>query len=131
MNMKKVLIFGGGTGLSQILKGLKLFPVDVTAVVTVADNGRSTGKLRDELNIPAVGDISKVLLSMSNVDETIEDLMNYRFSAGTELESHSIKNLILAALISMKGDFKHAIPTLAKMLNINGMVYQLQKKMLI
>ena len=53
--MKKVVIFGGGTGLSQVLKGLKEFPVEVTAVVTVADNGRSTGKLRNELNIPAVG----------------------------------------------------------------------------
>ena len=56
--LKKVVIFGGGTGLSQILKGLKLFPVDVTAIVSVADNGKSTGKLRNELNIPAVGDIS-------------------------------------------------------------------------
>ena len=62
--MKKVVILGGGTGLSQILKGLKLFPVDVTAIVTVADNGRSTGKLRSELNIPAVGDISKVIIDL-------------------------------------------------------------------
>lgn len=65
MYMKKVVIFGGGSGLSQILKGLKLFPIDVTAVVSVFDNGRSTGRLRKDYHIPAVGDISKVLLSMS------------------------------------------------------------------
>ena len=120
--MKKVVIFGGGTGLSQLLKGLKEFPIDVTAIVTVADNGRSTGKLRTEFNIPAVGDITKVLLSMSNVDDDIKELMNYRFEKGTELETHSIKNLIMTSLLEMKGDFKHAIPTMAKMLNIKGNV---------
>ena len=126
--MKKIVIFGGGTGLSQLLKGLKLFPVDVTAIVTVADSGRSTGKLRSELNIPAVGDISKVLLSMSNTDDDIMELMNYRFPAGKELESHSIKNLILAALLDTKGDFKHAIPVLEKLLNIKGRVLQITEE---
>ena len=120
--MKKILIFGGGTGLSQLLKGLKQFPVDVTAVVTVADNGRSTGKLRNELNIPAVGDISKVLLAMSNVSDDMRDLMNYRFETGVELEKHSIKNLILAALLEMKGDFKNSIPILSEILDIKGTV---------
>ena len=84
--MKKILIFGGGTGLSQLLKGLKQFPVDVTAVVTVADNGRSTGKLRNELNIPAVGDISKVLLAMSNVSDDMRDLMYFLDNNVFELE---------------------------------------------
>lgn len=120
--MKKVVIFGGGTGLSQILKGLKLFPVDVTAVVTVADNGRSTGKLRSELNIPAVGDISKVLLSMANVDKDLESLLNYRFENGAGLEQHSIKNLMLAALLDIKGDFKNSIPVISNLLNIKGRV---------
>lgn len=118
--MKKIVIFGGGTGLSQILKGLKLFPVDVTAIVTVADNGRSTGKLRSDLNIPAVGDISKVLLSMANVDNDLIDLMNYRFTSGDGLKSHSIKNLMLAALLDQKGDFKSSIPLLVKLLNVKG-----------
>lgn len=120
--MKKVVILGGGTGLSQILKGLKLFPVDVTAIVTVADNGRSTGKLRSELNIPAVGDISKVLLSMANVNDDMKTLMNYRFKGDTTLESHSIKNLILAALLDIKGDFRKSIPVLIDMLDIKGNV---------
>ena len=120
--MKKVVILGGGTGLSQILKGLKLFPVDVTAIVTVADNGRSTGKLRSELNIPAVGDISKVLLSMANVNDDMRTLMNFRFKGDTTLESHSIKNLILAALLDIKGDFRKSIPVLIDMLDIKGNV---------
>ena len=119
--LKKVVIFGGGTGLSQILKGLKLFPVDVTAIVSVADNGKSTGKLRNELNIPAVGDISKVLLAMSNSSNDVKELMNYRFS-GNELEKHSIKNLILAALLQQTGSFKNSVPILAKMLEVNGTV---------
>lgn len=86
----------------------------------MADNGRSTGKLRNELNIPAVGDISKVLLSMANVDNDLIDLMNYRFENGNGLKSHSIKNLMLAALLDQKGDFKNSIPVLVKLLNVKG-----------
>ena len=71
--MKKVVIFGGGSGLSQLLKGLKLFPIEITAVVTVADNGASSGRLRKELKIPAVGDVSKVMLSMANVSDDLID----------------------------------------------------------
>ena len=76
--MKKVVIFGGGSGLSQLLKGLKLFPIDLTAVVSVSDNGRSTGRLRKDYHIPAVGDITKVMLAMSDCDNDIRELMNYR-----------------------------------------------------
>lgn len=121
-NVKKVVILGGGTGQSQILKGLKLFPVDVTAIVTVADTGGSTGKLREELNIPAVGDISKVLLSMANVDNDIFELLNYRFKGNSDLCMHSIKNLMLAALLDIKGDFKKSIPVLVRLLDIKGNV---------
>ena len=67
--MKKIVIFGGGTGISSILSGLKLFPVDVTAVIAVSDDGSSTGILKEELDIPAVGDLGKVLITMANVDE--------------------------------------------------------------
>ena len=66
--MKKIVIFGGGSGLSQLLKGIKQFPVDITAVVSVSDNGRSTGRLREEFSIPAVGDIRKVLVSLSETE---------------------------------------------------------------
>lgn len=126
--MKKVVIFGGGTGLSQILKGLKLFPLDITAVVTVSDNGKSTGKLREELNIPAVGDITKVLLSMAKNNKDTEDLLNYRFENNTSLAEHSIKNLILAALLNIKGDFKNALPIFCDLFNIEGKVLPLTEE---
>ena len=77
---KKVVIFGGGTGISYLLRGLKDFPIDITAVITVSDNGKSTGILRKEFNIPAVGDIRKVITSLSEIDEPIKELMSYRFS---------------------------------------------------
>lgn len=120
MYMKKIVIFGGGSGLSQMLKGLKLFPIDITAVVSVSDNGGSTFRLRKDFNIPAVGDISKVLLAMSNTDKDIVNLMNYRFKQSKSLGNHSIKNLLLTALLDQKGDFASAIPVLAKLLDIEG-----------
>lgn len=123
--MKKIVIFGGGSGLSQLLKGIKLFPVDITAVVTVADNGASTGRLRKELNIPAVGDISKVMLSMANTNSDIIDLMNYRFVKSKTLGNHSVKNLLLTALLDMKGNFAEAIPVLGELLDLNGKVLPL------
>ena len=75
--MKKVLVIGGGTGLSALLKGLKLFPIDITAVVTVADDGASTGRLRQEFNIPAVGDLRKVLVSLSETEPIWKLLVKY------------------------------------------------------
>lgn len=123
--MKKIVIFGGGSGLSQILKGLKLFPIDVTAVVSVSDNGKSTGRLRKDYKIPAVGDISKVLLAMADCDLEIRDLMNYRFTKSRTLGNHSLKNLLLTALLDLKGDFDNAIPVFERLLNIKGNVLPL------
>lgn len=123
--MKKITIFGGGSGLSQILKGLKLFPVEITAVVSVADNGASTGRLRKDLNIPAVGDISKVMLAMSNVDSDTLKLLNYRFTKSKTLGNHSIKNLLLSALLDIKGNFNDSIPILMKLLDANGNILPL------
>lgn len=124
--MKKVVIFGGGSGLSQILKGLKLFPVDITAVVSVADNGRSTGRLRKEMHQPAVGDITKVMLSMANVNEDMVNLMNYRFTKSKTLGNHSIKNLLLTALLDLKGDFASSLPVMEDLLDItNGKILPL------
>ncbi len=120
--MKKIVILGGGSGLSQMLKGLKLFPIDITAVVSVSDNGGSTLRLRKDFNIPAVGDISKVLLAMSNTDKDIVNLMNYRFKQSKSLGNHSIKNLLLTALLEQKGNFADAIPVLSKLLDIDGEV---------
>jgi len=124
--MKKIVVFGGGSGLSQILKGLKLFPVDITAVVSVSDNGKSTGRLRKEMNTPAVGDITKVMVSMANINEDMTQLMNYRFTKSKTLGNHSIKNLLLTALLDIKGNFASSLPIMEDILDIkNGKVLPL------
>lgn len=123
--MKKIVIFGGGSGLSQLLKGIKQFPVDITAVVSVADNGKSTGLLRKEMKIPAVGDITKVMLSMADTNQDVIDLMNYRFVKSKTLGIHSVKNLLLTALLDIKGNFASAMPVMEKLLDVKGTVIPL------
>ena len=123
--MKKVLIFGGGTGLSCILSGLKLFPVEVTSVIAVSDDGSSTGVLKEELDIPAVGDLGKVLLSMANVDEDFLKLLRYRFKKDGTLYNHPVRNILLAALIDLKGDLTEASKYMCKLLKIKGEVLPL------
>ncbi|MBR4413283.1 MAG: YvcK family protein, partial [Lachnospiraceae bacterium] len=120
--MKKIVVFGGGTGLSCVLSGLKLFPLDVTTVIAVSDNGSSTGVLKEELNIPAVGDIGKVLLSMANVDADFVNLMGYRFSKEGSLHNHPVRNIMLAALIDTKGSLAEATKYMAKLLQVKGTV---------
>ena len=120
--MKKIVIFGGGSGQSQLLKGIMQFPLDVTAVVSVSDNGGSTGSLREEFSLPAVGDLTKVLMAMSTESKGVKDLFNYRFAKNSSLSNHSIKNLIMTALLEMKGDFAHALPILCDLLDVKGKV---------
>lgn len=126
--MKKIVVFGGGTGLSCVLSGLKLFPLDVTTVIAVSDNGSSTGVLKEELNIPAVGDIGKVLLSMANVDSDFVDLMGYRFSKEGSLHNHPVRNIMLAALIDTKGSLAEATKYMAKLLQVKGTVLPLTEE---
>ena len=126
--MKRIVIFGGGTGLSCVLSGLKLFPLDVTTVIAVSDNGSSTGVLKEELNIPAVGDIGKVFLSMANVDSDFVDLLGYRFSKEGSLHNHPVRNIMLAALIDTKGSLTEATKYMAKILNVKGTVLPLTEE---
>ncbi len=126
--MKKIVVFGGGTGLSCVLSGLKLFPLDVTTVIAVSDNGSSTGVLKEELNIPAVGDIGKVLLSMANVDSDFVNLMGYRFSKEGSLHNHPVRNIMLAALIDTKGSLAEATKYMAKLLQVKGTVLPLTEE---
>ena len=119
---KKVLVFGGGTGLSTLLKGLKQFPIDITAVVSVSDNGKSTGKLRQEFHIPAVGDIRRVLLSLSETEPLFEKVWNYRFDNKSSLEGHTIGNLLLTAMIDINGNMSSGMESLGKVLNLKGSV---------
>ena len=126
--MKKVVVFGGGTGLSCLLSGLKLFPLDVTTVIAVSDNGSSTGVLKEELNIPAVGDIGKVLLAMANVDSDFVDLMGYRFSKEGSLHNHPVRNIMLAALIDIKGNLTEATKYMSTLLKVKGTVLPLTEE---
>lgn len=126
--MKKVVVFGGGTGLSCLLSGLKMFPMDVTTVISVSDNGSSTGVLKAELNIPAVGDVGKVLISMANVDKDLLKLMRYRFKKEGTLHNHPVRNIILAALIDIKGSLTEATAYMCQLLNVKGTVLPLTEE---
>ena len=119
---KKVVVLGGGTGISFLLKGLKDFPVDITAVITVSDNGRSTGKLRQEFHTPAVGDIRKVITNLSQTDEPIKEMMSYRFNTSSDLDGHAVGNLILTAMLDITGSLKDSIAYLSKLLDVRHTV---------
>ena len=128
--MKKVVIFGGGTGMSQILKGLKLFPLDITAVVSVCDSGRSTGALREIFDIPAVGDLTKVLMTIGDLPEETKTLLNYRIKglAAKGDYNHSVKNLLIASLIDIYGSLDQAIAVFNTIFNIKGSVFPLTEE---
>lgn len=125
MNNKKIVVFGGGTGLSYLLKGLKDFPLDITAVITVSDDGRSTGKLREEFHAPAVGDIRKVLSSLSSTSQNIKNMLEYRFNTTSDLDGHALGNLILISLLNITGSLKESINELCTLLDIKNKVLPL------
>lgn len=118
----KVVVIGGGTGLPVLLRGLKNCPLDLTAIVTVADDGGSSGRLRDELAIPPPGDIRNVLAALSDVEPLVESLFQHRFANGNGLSGHALGNLLLAAMTSITGDFSHGIREMSKVLNVRGQV---------
>lgn len=121
----KVVVLGGGTGLSVLLSGLKKFPLDITAIVSVSDNGSSTGKLREEFNTPAVGDIRRVLISLSETEPLVEKLFNYRFHTTSDLNGHTVGNLILTATKEITGNLSDGIEALSKVFNLKGKVVPL------
>lgn len=119
---KKLIIFGGGTGMSGLLSGLKDFPVDITAVITVSDNGRSTGKLRKEFNTPAVGDIRKVITNLSNINPKIKEALEYRFNTSSDLNGHAVGNLLLTAMLDITGSLKDSAEYLCTLLDVRHTV---------
>lgn len=128
MERKKIVIFGGGTGTSFVLKGLKYFPVDITAVITVSDSGSSTGRLRKEFSTPAVGDIRKVLSNLSTLPDEIRDVMEYRLKIpGNDLDGHAMGNLVLTSLIKETGSLKTSIEYLSKLLDVKHKVLPLSE----
>lgn len=122
---KKLVVLGGGTGQSVLLNGLKQFPFDITAVVSVCDDGKSTGKIREEFNIPAVGDIRRVLIALSETEDIVERLVNYRFSSKGDFNGHTVGNLILAALTDIGGNLSSGIKLISEILNMKGEVLPL------
>jgi len=119
---KKVVVLGGGTGLSFLLRGLKQFPVDITAIVSVCDDGRSTGRLRSEFNLPAMGDLRQVLISLSETEPVVGKLLNYRFKTTSDLNGHPVGNLLLTAAADMTGSMSNGVRTLSKVLDLKGKV---------
>ncbi|MDD3048784.1 MAG: uridine diphosphate-N-acetylglucosamine-binding protein YvcK [Bacilli bacterium] len=120
--MKKVVVLCGGRGSSSILRGLKLFPVDLTAIVSVSDDGKSTGKLREEFNVPAVGDLNKVITHLSETEPLMENLLSYRFKSNGNFDGHSLGNMILISLIDITGSLVEALKVLSKIMNIKGKI---------
>jgi len=122
METKKVVLLGGGRALSVLLRGLKDFPLDITAIVAVSDDGSSAGRLRKEFNMPAVGDLRGVLVALSEKGPVFENLLQYRFNTTSDLDGHTVGNLVLTALTQIEGSLSNAIESLGEILNIKGKI---------
>lgn len=118
----RIVVIGGGTGLSIMLRGLKRKPLDITAIVTVADDGGSSGILREELQMPPPGDIRNVLTALADTEPMLHEMLQYRFHNGSGLAGHSLGNLILAAMTDITGDFVTGITELSRVLAVRGRV---------
>ncbi len=118
---KKIVILGGGTGSFTVLSGLKHYPVDLTAVVTMADDGGSTGRLRDEFGVLPPGDLRQCLVALSRADLVMRKLFNYRFEKG-ELAGHSFGNIFISTLEQVTGSLDRALDVAGEVLNIRGRV---------
>lgn len=133
--MKKIVVIGGGTGNFAVLHGLKNYKVDISAIVSMADDGGSTGILRDELGVLPPGDVRQCLVALSNSSNMMRSLMSYRFENGG-LGGHSFGNLLLSALEKVTGSFEKAVEEMGKILFIKGKVipvttHQVRLKMLL
>lgn len=133
--MKRIVVIGGGTGNFAVLRGLKKYSVELTAIVSMADDGGSTGILRDELGVLPPGDVRQCLVALSNSSRLMRSLMNYRFEQGG-LEGHSFGNLLLSALEKVTGSFEKAVEEAGRILFIEGKVipvttHQVRLKMIL
>ena len=121
--MKNVVVIGGGSGQSVILKGLKqVADINITTIVTVADDGGSTGRLRRQFHIPAMGDIRNVMCALAKEETLFTHLMEYRFEGEDDVGGHNLGNLILTALTEKEGSFMDAISEISKILNVKGTI---------
>lgn len=127
MRKKNIVTIGGGTGSFMLLSGLKNYPVNLSAIVSMADDGGSTGILRDELGVLPPGDARQCLVALSSSSQIMRQLMNYRFEKGT-LKGHNFGNLFLSALEKIKGNFLDGIEEASKILSIKGAVIPIINK---
>lgn len=118
----KIVVIGGGTGLSVLLHGIKEYTSNITAVVTVADDGGSSGRLRQQFDIVAPGDIRNCLVALANEETMMRELFQYRFKQETEFSGHSFGNLFITAMTQVTGDFEKAVKESSKVLSIRGRV---------
>lgn len=118
----RIVTIGGGTGLSNLLRGLKNHTEHLTAVVAMSDDGRSTGRLRRDFNVLAPGDIRNCIVALSDEEHLYHKLLAYRFPHGRGLKGHNLGNLLLVALEDITGSFKKAVQELSIILNIKGKV---------
>lgn len=118
----KIVVVGGGSGLGTILRGLKQVTSNLTAIVTVADDGGSSGRIRQEFGILPPGDIRNCLIALADIEPLMEQLMQYRFNGGTGLAGHSFGNLFLTAMTEITGDFEQAIRASSQVLAVRGRV---------
>ncbi len=119
----RIVAFGGGTGLSNLLRGLRHHSSNITAVVAVSDDGGSSGRLRSAFNIPPPGDLVDCLAALSDNELHVSRLLEYRFNRGNELKGHTFGNLFITTLTEVEGDFAEAIRLMNALLNICGAVY--------
>lgn len=118
----KIVAIGGGTGLSTLLRGLKEHTGNLTAVVTVADDGGSSGRLREELGLPPPGDLRNCIAALADAEPLMTRLFQYRFSEGSGLEGHSFGNLFIAAMTSVTGNFEDAVRETSRVLAVRGQI---------
>ncbi|NME36544.1 uridine diphosphate-N-acetylglucosamine-binding protein YvcK [Fusobacterium sp. FSA-380-WT-3A] len=123
MNKKpKVVVIGGGSGISVVLRGLKYLPIELTAIVSVADDGGSSGTLRKEFDSPPPGDLRNVLIALSDVEPIIEDVFQYRFNENTSIGAHPLGNLLIMAMNEITGNIGEAVDRLRKLFNIKAKI---------
>ena len=118
----RIVALGGGTGLPVLLRGLKQFSSNITAIVAVADDGGSSGRLRGELGVPPPGDLRNCLLALAETEPLLERLFQYRFASGEGLSGHAFGNLFLAAMCTVTGDLQEAIRASSRVLAVRGQV---------
>lgn len=121
--LPKVVVLGGGTGMPVLLEGLKEYPLELAAIVTVADDGGSTGEIRKEMDMPAPGDIRKVIASLAQVDDELKELFQHRFQVDNQLSNHSVGNLVLAAMNSLTDDFYEAVDKVSELFQVKGSIF--------